>query len=197
MFTGIITSVGIIKSIFDEGDLRVCVNCDWDCSKIILGSSVACAGVCLTVVESNKDSFFVNVSKETIAKTTVGKWEKGTKLNLEPALRVDDELGGHMVSGHVDGLAEIMAITPVGKSHEVWLGCPNSIAVFLAEKGSVTLDGVSLTLNVVKENSFSVNIIEHTWDVTCWHLMKPGMKMNIEVDLIARYVARITNFNKE
>ena len=129
--------------------------------------------------------------------TTLGDWQIGSSINLERALRLGDELGGHIVTGHVDGLAKIRSITPNGDSHVVWLDAPQSLAPFVATKGSVALDGVSLTVNAVKQTTFSVNIIQHSWDVTCWRNIKTGQQMNMEIDTLARYVARLAEFNKE
>ena len=197
MFTGIITTVGRLGAIIDKGDrlLRIC--CNWDCAAINIGASIACSGICLTVVKTGNQWFEVAASTETIAVTTLGDWEVGGTINLERALCLGDELGGHIVSGHVDGLAEIKSITPDGDSHIVWLDAPKNLLPFLAVKGPVALDGVSLTVNAVQGSAFSVNIIQHSWNVTCWGQSESGQKMNMEIDTLARYVARLVEFNKE
>tara|TARA_B100000989_G_C19468460_1_gene439520 strand:- start:82 stop:669 length:588 start_codon:yes stop_codon:yes gene_type:complete len=194
MFTGIITGIGHIGSMVDAGDRTFRINCEWDCTQIDIGASIACSGVCLTVVERDKNSFDVSVSAETLGITTVGNWSVGEQINLERALKFGDELGGHIVSGHVDGLAEIKSIINSGDSHVVWLQVPFALARFIAAKGSVALDGVSLTVNAVDGCLFSVNIIPHTWSVTRWAGAVVGQKMNIEIDMLARYVARLADF---
>ena len=194
MFTGIITAIGRVEAIADKGDRLVRIGCGWDCATIHIGASIACSGICLTVVDRQDHWFEVAASAETIAVTTLGGWQVGDSINLERALCVGDELGGHIVSGHVDGLAVITSITPHGNSHVVWLDAPQSLARFVAAKGSVALDGVSLTINSVNGNSFSVNIIQHSWDVTSWGSVAVGRKMNMEIDMLARYVARLTEF---
>ena len=197
MFTGIITAIGSLEVIIDKGDRRLRISCGWDCDTIGIGASIACSGICLTVVNTGDHWFEVVASAETMGVTTLGDWEVGASINLERALRLGDELGGHVVTGHVDGLAQIRSITPNGDSHIVWLDAPQSLAPFVATKGSITLDGVSLTVNAVRQTTFSVNIIQHTWDVTCWGDSKTGQKMNMEIDTLARYVARLSEFNKE
>ena len=197
MFTGIITGIGHIDSIVDAGDRTFHINCGWDCTQIDIGASIACSGVCLTVVERDTESFGVTASAETLAVTTAGTWLVGDQVNLERALKLGDELGGHIVSGHVDGLAEIKSIESCGDSHVVWLQAPSTFARFIAAKGSVALDGVSLTVNAVDGCSFSINIIPHTWSETGWAKVFVGKKMNMEIDMLARYVARQADFNKE
>ena len=197
MFTGIITAIGSLEAITDTGDRLLRISCAWDCRTIDIGASIACSGICLTVVNTGDHWFEVAASAETMGVTTLGGWQVGASLNLERALRLGDELGGHVVTGHVDGLAQIRSITPNGDSHIVWLEAPLALAPFLATKGSVALDGVSLTVNAVKQATFSVNIIQHSWDVTCWGNIKTGQQMNMEIDTLARYVARLAEFNKE
>ena len=197
MFTGIITVIGSLEAINDKGDRLLRISCAWDCGTIDIGASIACSGICLTVVNTGDHWFEVAASAETMGVTTLGGWQVGASLNLERALRLGDELGGHIVTGHVDGLAQIRSITPNGDSHIVWLEAPLALAPFLATKGSVALDGVSLTVNAVKQATFSVNIIQHSWDVTCWGNIKTGQQMNMEIDTLARYVARLAEFNKE
>ena len=194
MFTGIITGIGHIESIEDAGDRTFRIGCDWDCSKIDNGASIACSGICLTVVARNAHSFDVTASAETLTVTTAGGWSSGDQINLERALKLGDELGGHIVSGHVDGLAEITLIENSGDSHVVWLKAPSAFARFIAAKGSVALDGVSLTVNAVEGCLFSINIIPHTWSVTGWAGAVVGQKMNMEIDMLARYVARLADF---
>ena len=197
MFTGIITAIGSLEAITDKGDRLLRISCAWDCGTIDIGASIACSGICLTVVNTGDHWFEVAASAETMEVTTLSSWKVGASLNLERALRLGDELGGHVVTGHVDGLAQIRSITPNGDSHIVWLEAPLALAPFVASKGSVALDGVSLTVNAVKQSTFSVNIIQHTWDVNCWGKIKTGQRMNMEIDTLARYVARLAEFNKE
>ena len=194
MFTGIITGIGHIDSILDAGDRTFRIGCAWNCTQIDIGASIACSGVCLTVVSRDENSFAVTASAETLAVTTAGNWLVGNRINLERALKVGDELGGHIVSGHIDGLAEIKSIENCGDSHIVWLQAPSAFARFIAAKGSVALDGVSLTVNVVEGCLFSINIIPHTWSATVWAGAVVGQKMNMEIDMLARYVARLTDF---
>jgi riboflavin synthase len=197
MFTGIIMAIGSLEAITDKGDRLLRISCAWDCGTIDIGASIACSGICLTVVNTGDHWFEVAASAETMGVTTLDSWQVGVSLNLERALRLGDELGGHIVTGHVDGLAQIRSITPNGDSHIVWLEAPLALAPFVAAKGSVALDGVSLTVNEVKQATFSVNIIQHSWDVTCWGNIKTGQQMNMEIDTLARYVARLAEFNKE
>ena len=197
MFTGIITAIGRLEAISDTGDRRLRISCDWDCAAIDLGASIACSGICLTVIDRQDHWFEVAASAETMAVTTLGNWQQGNRINLERALCLGDELGGHIVSGHVDGLAVITSITPAGDSHVVWLEAPQALAKFVAPKGSVALDGVSLTVNAVKGNAFSLNIIQHSWEVTGWGQAVVGQKMNMEIDMLARYVARLAAFDKD
>ena len=197
MFTGIITAIGRLEAITDKGDRRLRISCDWGCAAIDIGASIACSGICLTVIDRQDHWFEVAASAETMAVTTLGDWQQGDGLNLERALCLGDELGGHIVSGHVDGLAVITSITAAGDSHVVWLEAPQSLAKFIAPKGSVALDGVSLTVNTVKGNAFSLNIIQHSWDVTGWGQAVVGQKMNMEIDMLARYVARLAAFDRD
>ena len=197
MFTGIITGQGHILNVHDAGDRHLTIGCDWDCAAIDIGASIACSGICLTVVARDAHSFKVEASSETMSVTTLGNWQKGDNINLERALRMGDELGGHIVSGHVDGLAEVLSITPDGDSHIVRLSVPADLAMFVAPKGSVTLDGVSLTVNDVTADSFTINVIAHTWNVTQFGMLTVGQKMNMEIDMLARYVARLNSLNKE
>ena len=193
MFTGIVTATGTVAAVdAGQGDRNLRIAVDWDCGSIPIGASIAHSGVCLTVTYRDSDSFAVAVSDETMRVTTLGAWQVGDIVNLERALAVGDELGGHIVSGHVDGLAEVLSIKPVGDSHVVWFRAPQPLGRFVAAKGSVALDGVSLTVNAVRGTDFSVNVIAHTWDVTTLGRMQVGSKLNLEIDMLARYVARLT-----
>lgn len=178
----------------DRGDPRFYIKTDLDLTKVAIGASVCHAGCCLTVIEKDGDVYAVDVSNETLSKTTLGEWTKGTKINLEPSLKVGDELGGHIVSGHVDGVATITAIEKEGDSHRLTIAAPETLAKFIAPKGSVALNGISLTVNEVSGNQFGINIIPHTWDVTTLGTAKVGDKLNIEIDLMARYAARLMEY---
>ena len=195
MFTGLITDVGEVSSVEARGELkRARIKCAYPAGTIALGASVACAGICLTVVDKGtaKDRWFaVTASGETLSKTTMGGWKAGTFVNLERPLRVGDEFGGHIVTGHIDGIAEVVAIVPEGESVRMTFAAPKSLARFIAGKGSIALDGVSLTVNEVEGARFGVNIIPHTAKVTTFGRLKPGGKVNLEIDLLARYVARL------
>ena len=194
MFTGIVTDVGQVRHIEKRGDTHVVIGTRYDVSAIDIGASIACAGACLTVVDkgSAKDRWFaVTASAETLSKTNLAQWKVGDAINLERPMRVGDELGGHIVTGHVDGIAEIVEMKPEGESVRLTLQAPEQLARFIAAKGSVALDGVSLTVNDVDGARFGVNIIPHTQKVTTFGHAKPGVKLNLEVDLMARYVARL------
>ena len=199
MFTGIITDVGRLLSIETAGDTTMRIATRYDVGAIELGASIACNGVCLTVVATGTDGahggaagwFAVQASAETLSKTTLGVWTLGQPINLERALRVGDELGGHIVSGHVDGVAQILDMRPEGDSLRVRLRAPDALAGFIAPKGSVALDGTSLTVNEVEGAEFGVNLIAHTRKVTNWGHLAVGDAVNIEIDTIARYVARL------
>jgi riboflavin synthase len=193
MFTGLISDVGVIRGA-DRGRFRIA--CGYDPASIALGASIACDGCCLTVTRGEVDGdgktvFDVEASNETLSRTTLGKWRVGRRINLERSLKAGDELGGHLVAGHVDGVAEITSVKADGASLRYQIAAPADLAPFIAEKGSVTLDGTSLTVNSVSGNVFSVNIIPHTLSVTTWGQKAAGEMLNIEVDLIARYVARL------
>lgn len=196
MFTGIITDVGRVVEIERRGDLRLTIQTRFDLNSVSMGASIASNGVCLTVVEKLADAYKVDVSAETIAKTTVGDWVVGTPLNLERSLKLGDELGGHLVYGHVDGVGRIVAITPVGGSVRFDFEAPGEVARFVAPKGSITIDGISLTVNEVDGNRFSVNVIPHTQAVTTLGRAKVGQQVNLEVDMLARYVARLLEHGK-
>ena len=198
MFTGIISDVGTILEITQMGDTRYVIETSYDTKGIDIGASIACSGVCLTVIEKMETPsprFAVEASAETLNVTTAKKWAVGTKLNLERALKMGDELGGHIVSGHVDGIAEIKSIEPDGDSLRFVFAAPEELAMFIASKGSVTLDGTSLTVNEVRGNNFGVNMIPHTQAVTTWGQSKSGDLINIEIDVLARYVARLKEVN--
>lgn len=196
MFTGIVTAIGTIRSIDQRGDLRLVIGCDYAMDSVAIGASIACSGCCLTVVDKGADWFAVDASAETVAKTAPGMWVAGRRLNLERALKVGDELGGHIVTGHVDGIGTVKGICAEGGSHRVGITIAASLAPFVAEKGSVTVDGVSLTVNAVADQAdgttdFSINIIPHTWDVTTLDALMAGQAVNIEIDTLARYLKRM------
>jgi riboflavin synthase len=200
MFTGIITDIGVVLALEDRGDLRARIGCAYPAEGLALGASVACDGVCLTVVErgttgEGQDWFSVDISAETVAKTSIrhGRtaWTAGRRVNLERALRVGDELGGHIVSGHIDGTAEVIAVRPEGDSVRVGFRVGPPLARFVAPKGSVALNGTSLTVNEVDGATFGVNLIPHTQTSTTWDDVVPGDRVNIEIDTLARYVARL------
>ena len=194
MFTGIVTDVGKVKRIEKRGDTHIVIATQYDVGAIDIGASIACSGVCLTVTDKGSGSdrwFAVSASGETLAKTTIGKWKEGQTVNLERPLKLGDELGGHIVAGHVDGVAEVTGIASEGESKRLLFAAPKDLLRFIAPKGSVALDGVSLTVNEVKRDGFGVNIIPHTLKVTTFGSAKKGSKLNLEVDLLARYVARL------
>ena len=194
MFTGIITDIGTVRSVTRAGDTRFEITTAYDLGTVEMGASIACNGCCLTVIEKGPDWFAIQASAETLSKTTLADWGKGTRINLERALKIGDELGGHIVSGHVDGLGEIVSITPEGDSRRFRFRVPHELARFIAPKGSVAIDGTSLTVNEVEGNVFGVNIIPHTQNVTTWGTMTVGQRVNIEIDMLARYVARLTEY---
>ena len=195
MFTGIVTDVGSIWSLKQSGDLRVEIKTSYDLSTIDLGASVACNGICLTVVEKTKDCFSVDVSAESVSLTNVDSWTTGALINLERSLKVGDELGGHIMAGHVDGVAQIISINDEGGSTRMTLRAPHSLSRFIAPKGSVALNGTSLTVNEVDGNDFGVNFIPHTKAVTTWRNAKVYDFVNLEIDTLARYVARLKDWN--
>ena len=195
MFTGIITDQGEIRSLEQAGDLRARIGCHYDMAGVDIGASIACNGCCLTVIAKGEDWFDVQISAESVSKTNIADWSLGGVLNLERALKLGDELGGHIVSGHVDGVAEIIAITDEGDSTRFTFRAPEALAKFVASKGSVALDGTSLTVNEVSGCDFGVNIIPHTKAVTTWGRAKLGQKINLEIDTLARYVARLQEWN--
>jgi riboflavin synthase len=194
MFTGIVIDIGEVRRIERRGDTHIAITTHFDVSGMPLGASIACAGVCLTVVEkgSQEDRWFaVTASEETLSKTVLGAWQAGRRVNLERPLRVGDELGGHIVTGHVDGTAEILSIAPEGESMRMTFEAPANFARFIAPKGSIALDGVSLTVNDVDGRRFGVNLIPHTLKATTFGEAQAGDRVNFEIDVLARYVARL------
>lgn len=191
MFTGIITDIGTISELEQQGDLRARIKTAYDTSGIDLGASIASDGVCLTVITLGPDWYDVQISAETVSKTNLADWTVGRRVNLERALKVGDELGGHIVSGHVDGVAEIVAMSDEGDSTRVTLRAPSDLARFIAPKGSVALNGTSLTVNEVEGDTFGINFIPHTKEATTWGDVAVGDRINLEIDTLARYVARL------
>lgn len=195
MFTGIITDVGAIEAIENRGDLRARITTAYDMATVDMGASIACSGVCLTVVDKGPGWFAVDVSHETISRTAA-QWQAGQRLNLERALKVGDELGGHIVTGHVDGVGTVLDIAPQGDSRRIAFAVPASLAPFIAAKGSITIDGVSLTVNEVTDQpdgtaQFAINLIPHTQAVTTLGALAPGQPVNLEIDVLARYLQRM------
>ncbi len=196
MFTGIITDVGQLRAVEQRGDTRLVLSTSYPVEKIDIGASIACSGACLTVVDKGRDAdgtawFAVDASAETLARTNLGSWRAGTNVNLERALRIGDELGGHIVSGHVDAVAIVKELRPEGDSLRLSFEVPAGFEKFIASKGSVAIDGVSLTVNGVDNNRFDVNIIPHTQTATTLGALVAGSRVNLEIDTVARYVARL------
>ena len=196
MFTGIVTDVGTVRSAEQRGDLRLVIGTGYDLDSVDLGASISCSGVCLTVVDKGDDWFAVDISGETVSRSAADHWRDGARLNLERALRLGDELGGHIVTGHVDAVAEVVASGPEGDSTRIGIRAPKDLAPMIAPKGSITLDGVSLTVNEVKEaddgsTHFAVNIIPHTAKHTTLGELRQGQQLNVEVDVLARYIDRM------
>ncbi|KQN02070.1 MULTISPECIES: riboflavin synthase [Sphingomonas] len=198
MFTGIVTDIGTVASVESPGDTRVVISTAYDTTTVDLGASISCSGVCLTVVDKGPNWFAVDVSGETISRTAKDQWTEGRKFNLERAMKLGDELGGHIVTGHVDGLGTVVALAEEGGSHRVTIRAGADIAPFIAPKGSVTIDGVSLTVNTVRdidgEVEFGLNIIPHTWAVTTLGTIQMGQSVNIEIDVLARYLQRMEHY---
>jgi riboflavin synthase len=199
MFSGIVSAIGEIIDIEMQGDLRLRIACDYAAESLVPGASISCSGICLTITDAVErggqgSSFSVTASAETRQRTTLGRWAKGTRVNLERALKLGDEFGGHIVSGHVDGICTITDITREGESKRFRFRMPAKLAPFIAEKGSVCLDGTSLTVNAVEDHAFDVMIIPYTQKVTTWSKACPGDAVNIEIDMLARYVARLQEF---
>ncbi len=196
MFTGIVTDVGTARSAEQRGDLRLAISTGYDLDSVDLGASICCSGVCLTVVDKGDDWFAVDVSGETISKTAADHWREGARLNLERALRLGDEIGGHIVTGHVDAVAEVLGTCPEGDSTRIGVRVPRDLGPMIAAKGSITLDGVSLTVNEVRDaedgsTHFAVNIIPHTAHHTTLGELSQGQQLNVEVDVLARYIDRM------
>jgi riboflavin synthase len=196
MFTGIITDIGTIRTHEQRGDLRLIIGCAYDMETVAIGASIACSGACLTVVEKGPDWFAVDLSAETVARTAPGLWEQGARLNLERALKVGDELGGHIVTGHVDGIATLVSATDEGDSTRLVIAAPAALAPALAAKGSITVDGISLTVNTVEDQPdgsvhFGLNIIPHTASATTLDTLREGRAFNLEIDVLARYLDRM------
>ncbi len=191
MFTGIITDIGRVRAVRQtERDRRYEIETAFDTASVDLGASIACSGCCLTVVETGPDWFAVEVSAETLDRTGLGGWTEGHLVNLERALKAGDELGGHIVSGHVDGLGEVLSVTPEGGSRRIGFSAPRALMRLIAEKGSICVDGVSLTVNAVSADAFEVNVIPHTLEATTLGRLQPGDRVNLEIDMLARYLAR-------
>ena len=198
MFTGIITDIGIIRSIEQRGDMRVVIGCSYEPGDIAMGASIACSGVCLTVVDKGTDDrghwFAVDVSGETVSRTAQDQWSEAQRLNLERALKVGDELGGHIVTGHIDGVGEVVGVEPLGDSWKVSIRVPSDLAAHVAGKGSIAVDGVSLTVNTVEDGPdgtvLTLNIIPHTAEMTTLAGIEPGRAVNLEIDILSRYLAR-------
>jgi len=191
MFTGIVTDVGRVRSVHETNrDRRFEIETAFDLSTVDIGASISHAGCCLTVVDKGDGWFAVEVSGETLSLTTLDQWGQGRRVNLERAAKVGDELGGHIVSGHVDGVGEVLSVASEGGSHRVRIRAPRPLHRFIAPKGSITVEGVSLTVNEVEEDVFGVNLIPHTWDVTTLGELKAGSRVNLEIDMLARYLAR-------
>lgn len=191
MFTGIVTDIGRIRAIEPRGDMRLVIETAFDMATVDMGASIACHGICLTVVDKGPGWFAVDVSQETLDRTALGQLEAGSRLNLERSLRVGDELGGHIVTGHVDGVATLEVLETVGDSRRFVFRAPDQLARFVAEKGSVALNGASLTVNSVDGATFEINIIPHTQSRTTFGDAKVGDRVNMEIDVLARYVARL------
>jgi riboflavin synthase len=196
MFTGIITDIGTIRSTEQRGDLRIVIETAYDTSTVAMGASIACSGACMTVVDKGPAWFAVDMSGESVACTAPGLWVAGGKLNLERAMKIGDELGGHIVTGHVDGIGHVASFDPVGDSWRVVIAAPDAVAPYVAAKGSITVDGVSLTVNEVTDQPdgtahFTLNIIPHTAAMTTLGGLKAGTSVNLEIDILARYLARM------
>ncbi|MGF1640329.1 MAG: riboflavin synthase [Rhodospirillales bacterium] len=191
MFTGLVTDLGTVRAVLPGGDTRLEIATGFDTADVPLGASIACSGVCLTVIDRGERWFAVSVSAETLSRTTIGGWRRGTPVNLERALRVGDELGGHIVSGHVDCVGTVLSIADEGQSRRFVVEARDGYHRFVAEKGSIAIDGVSLTVNEVEGSRFGVNLIPHTLAVTTFGRMNVGDRVNLEVDMLARYVARL------
>ncbi|HXS48520.1 MAG TPA: riboflavin synthase [Sphingomicrobium sp.] len=196
MFTGIVTDIGIVRTAEQRGDLRLAIETGYDMDTVDLGASIACSGACLTVVDKGEDWFAVDISGETVSKTAADHWREGARVNLERSLRLGDELGGHIVTGHVDAVGEVVGVCPEGDSKRIGISVPRALGPMIAAKGSVALDGASMTVNDVREaedgtTHFSVNVIPHTAQRTTLGDLGPGRQLNVEVDVLARYIDRM------
>ena len=194
MFTGIVTDIGTITALEQRGDLRVTIKSSYDMDEVDMGASISCAGICLTVVDKGSDWFAVDVSAETVSCTAQGQFTQDQKINLERALKIGDELGGHIVTGHIDAVGEVVSAEETGDSHTVQIKAPAELAPYIAPKGSITIDGVSLTVNKVTDAQgtiFTLNIIPHTGKVTTLGELEPGRAVNLEIDVLARYLLRM------
>jgi len=196
MFTGIVTDIGIVRTAEQRGDLRLAIETGYDMDTVDLGASIACSGACLTVVDKGEDWFAVDISGETVSKTAADHWREGARVNLERSLRLGDELGGHIVTGHVDAVGEVVGVCPEGDSKRIGISVPRALGPMIAAKGSVALDGASMTVNDVREaedgtTHFSVNVIPHTAQHTTLGDLGPGRQLNVEVDVFARYIDRM------
>ena len=194
MFTGIITHIGSVRHVTQNGDRVIEILCPFDTEDLNIGASVSCSGACMTVIEKGPNWFKFSVSNESLSKTNLGTWIEGTNVNLERALRVGEEIGGHIVSGHVDGIGYLEDIRSAGKSTQMNFDAPISLCRFIASKGSITVDGISLTVNTVTDSSFAINVIPHTWSSTTLSEKKLGDPVNLEIDILARYIARLQEF---
>ena len=188
MFTGIIKDFGLIIKIEKSGDWEIEIQPSWKSQDIDVGASISCSGICLTVKKFINKNFIIDVSHETISKTNVSDWNIGTKINLEKSLKIGDELGGHFVTGHIDGVAKVFCIEKINDSHKIIFTVPSTFLKYIVQKGSISLNGVSLTVNEVYDNKFSVNIIDYTWNETTFNLIKVSQYINFEIDIISRYL---------
>ena len=195
MFTGIVTHIGSVRQIIKGGDTRLEITVPFETGDLDIGASVACSGACMTVIEKGADWFAVSVSGESLAKTTLGRWHRGTAVNLERALKAGDEMGGHIVSGHVDGVGALVTMAREGDSTQMTFEAPESLRQFIASKGSITIDGISLTVNDVGSTTFDINVIPHTQAVTTLGERQVGDAVNLEIDMLARYVARLQDYD--
>ena len=195
MFTGIVTHIGSVRQIIKGGDTRLEITVPFETGDLDIGASVACSGACMTVIEKGADWFAVSVSGESLAKTTLGRWHRGTAVNLERALKAGDEMGGHIVSGHVDGVGALVSMAREGGSTRITFEAPESLRQFIASKGSITIDGISLTVNDVGPATFGINVIPHTQVITTLGERQVGDAVNLEIDMLARYVARLQDYD--
>ena len=195
MFTGIVTHIGSVRQIIKGGDTRLEITVPFETGDLDIGASVACSGACMTVIEKGADWFAISVSGESLAKTTLGRWHRGTAVNLERALTAGDEMGGHIVSGHVDGVGALLSMAREGDSTRMTFEAPGSLRQFIASKGSITIDGISLTVNDVGPATFDINVIPHTQVITTLGERQVGDAVNLEIDMLARYVARLQDYD--